>query len=72
MFTKTHKSTIDLILTNRGNCFQKAKVTETGLSNFYKLKRFITEIIKDLMQKSYSKTLKIHTSVLIQMNQTTI
>ena len=29
-FTKTHKSTIDLILANKGNCFQKTKVTETG------------------------------------------
>ena len=35
-FTKTHKSTIDLILTNKGNCFQKKKVTETGLSDFHK------------------------------------
>ena len=36
-FTKTHKSTIDLILTNKGICFQKTKVTETGLNNFHKL-----------------------------------
>ena len=36
-FTKTHKSTIDLILTNKESCFQKAKVTETGLSDFHKL-----------------------------------
>ena len=36
-FTKAHKSTIDLILTNKGNCFQKTKVTETGLSDFHKL-----------------------------------
>ena len=36
-FTKTHKSTINLILTNKGNCFQKAKVIETGLSDFHKL-----------------------------------
>ena len=36
-FTKTHKSTIDLILTNKGICFQKIKVTETGLNNFHKL-----------------------------------
>ena len=34
-FIKIHKSTIDLILTNKGNCFQK--VTETGLSDFHKL-----------------------------------
>ena len=37
MFYQTHKSTIDLILTNKGNCFEKTKVTETGLSNFHKL-----------------------------------
>ena len=36
-FTKTHKSTIDLILTNKERCFQKTKVTETGLSDFHKL-----------------------------------
>ena len=36
-FTKTHKSTIDLILTNKENCFQKTKVTGTGLSDFHKL-----------------------------------
>ena len=29
-FTETHKSTIDLILTNKGNSFQKTKVRETG------------------------------------------
>ena len=31
-FTKMRKSTIDLILTNKEGCFQKTKVTETGLS----------------------------------------
>ena len=36
-FTKTHNSTIDLILTNKGNCFQNTKVTEIGLSDFHKL-----------------------------------
>ena len=36
-FTKTYKSTIDLILTNKESCFRKAKVTETGLSDFHKL-----------------------------------
>ena len=35
--TKTHKSTIDLILTNKENFFQKTKVTETGLSDFHRL-----------------------------------
>ena len=33
-FTKTHKSTIDLILTNKEGCFQK---TETGLNDFHRL-----------------------------------
>ena len=28
-FTKIHKPTTDLILTNKGNCFQKTKVTES-------------------------------------------
>ena len=36
-FTKTHKSTIDLILTNKESCFHKTKVTETGLSDFHRL-----------------------------------
>ena len=36
-FTKIHKSTIDLISTNKESCFQKIKVTETGLSGFHKL-----------------------------------
>ena len=36
-FTKTHKSTIDLILTNKESCFQKTKVTQTGLSGFHRL-----------------------------------
>ena len=36
-FTKTHKSAIELILTNKESCFQKTEVTETGLSDFHKL-----------------------------------
>ena len=36
-FTKTHKSTIELILTKKESYFQKTKVTETGLSDFHKL-----------------------------------
>ena len=36
-FTKTHKPTTDLVLSNKGNCFQKTKVTETALSDFHKL-----------------------------------
>ena len=36
-FTKMHKSTIDLVLTNKESCFHKTKVTEIGLSDFHKL-----------------------------------
>ena len=36
-FTKTHKSTIDLISTNKESCFQKTKVTETRLCDFQRL-----------------------------------
>ena len=33
---KTHWSTIDLILTNKPNSFQKSATTETGFSDFEK------------------------------------
>ena len=36
-FTRDHKSTIDLILTNKPKSFQNTCITETGLSNFHKL-----------------------------------
>ena len=36
-FTKTQRSTTDLILKNKGSCFQKTKVTEIVLSDFHKL-----------------------------------
>ena len=74
-FTKTHKSTIDLILTNKESCFQKTKATETGLSDFHKLiSTFLRsqfcrlkpkkpiEILKILMRKISLKKLKIQTS----------
>ena len=35
--TNSHKSTIDLILTNKTSSFQKTLATETGLSDFHKL-----------------------------------
>ena len=35
--TKTRKLSIDLTLTKKGNCFQRSKVTGTGLSNFHEL-----------------------------------
>ena len=36
-FTRDHKSTIDLILTNKPKSFQNTCITETGLSGFHKL-----------------------------------
>ena len=36
-FTSTHKSTIDLIMTNKPKVFQKTRVTETGISDYHKL-----------------------------------
>ena len=36
-FTRDHKSTIDLILTNKPKSFQNTCITETGLSDFNKL-----------------------------------
>ena len=93
-FTKAHKSTIDwiltkkestidLILTNKESCFQKNKVTQTGLSDFHKLislflgrqfcwlkpKNITIEILKNWMRKISSKKLKIQTSYSIQMTQ---
>ena len=35
--TNSHKTTIDLILTNKPNSFQKTMATETRLSDFQKL-----------------------------------
>ena len=46
--TKILKSTINLILTSKENCFQKTKVTETGWSNFHKL-------ISTLLQSYFSQ-----------------
>ena len=36
-FTRDHKSTVDLILTNKPKSFQNTCITETGLSDFNKL-----------------------------------
>ena len=35
--TNSHKSTIDLTLTNKPSSFQKTMAAETGLSDFHKL-----------------------------------
>ena len=71
-FTKTHKSTIDLILKNKESCFQKTKVIGTGLNDFHRListflrsqfcrlkpKKSTIEILKILMRKIFLKKLK--------------
>ena len=36
-FTSSHKSTIDLIMTNKPKVFQNTRVTETGISDYHKL-----------------------------------
>ena len=62
-FTKTHKSTIDLILTNTGNCFQKTKITETDLSDFHKLIqspcRQVFEIVRVHQQREFFNIQKL-------------
>ena len=42
--TNSHKSIIDLTLTNKQNSFQKTMPTETGLSDFHKLVFFTLTI----------------------------
>ena len=37
LFSKNHKSTIDLFTTNKPNIFQHMNITETGLSDFHKM-----------------------------------
>ena len=60
-------TTIDIMLTNRPNCFQKTSTVATGLSDFHKIiisclkttfkkiqqKRLFSEIIKSLMNKIF-------------------
>ena len=36
-FTSSHKSTIDLIMTNKPKVFEKTRITETGISDYHKL-----------------------------------
>ena len=66
-FTKTHKSSIDLILTNKEHSFQLTKTTETVVSDVHLLlsifmkseatrlpqNRLCTEILKTLMKKPF-------------------
>ena len=59
--TKILKSTINLILTSKENCFQKTKVTETGSSNFHKLiSTFLQSYFSQLNHKTiYYRNCKI-------------
>ena len=47
-FTNNHKSTIDLFLTNKPRSFQFTSVTETSLSDYYRL-------ITTFMKSQYPK-----------------
>ena len=46
-FTMSHKSLIDLFLTNKPLSFQKTHVTETGLSDYHKLILPFLNLIQD-------------------------
>ena len=52
-FMNNHKSTIDLILTNKPRSFQVTNVTETGVSHCHKL-------ITTFMKSYISRLLKVH------------
>ena len=54
-FTKTNKSTIDLLLTNKPMSFQVTKTIEAGLSDCHKL---ISSFISYILYKSYISRLK--------------
>ena len=65
--TKTHKSTIDLTLTNKPRPFQSSSVIETGLSDLHKhlltstsldssQRLFTTETLKALMKIPFLMT----------------
>ena len=51
--TKTHKPSIDLILTNKRPSFESSSVTETGLSNHHKL---IATFVKSHLTRPNRKT----------------
>ena len=53
--SSTNPSCIDLILTNRNNCFQNSTVIETGLSDFHSL---IATVLKSTFRKKPPKILK--------------
>ena len=54
-YTKNHKSLIDLLFTNKPLSFQKAHVTETGLSDYHKL---ISTFFKSRFSKAKPKVIK--------------
>ena len=68
--TNSHKSIIDLTLTNKQNSFQKTMPTETGLSDFHKLVFFYshysrlnpkTVFYKNFNNSNFLKDLSIST-----------
>ena len=54
-YTKNHKSLIDLFFTSKPLSFQKAHVTETGLSDYHKL---ISTFFKSRFSKARPKVIK--------------
>ena len=54
-YPKNHKSVIDLLFTNKPLSFQKAHVTETGLSDYHKL---FSTFFKSLFSKPEAKVIK--------------
>ena len=50
--SKNNPSCIDLILTNRGNCFQNSSTVETGLSDFHHL---VLTVLKTTYKKKPPK-----------------
>ena len=72
-FTKTHKSSIDLILTNKEHSFQLTKTTETGVSDVHLListfmkaqitrlppKRFMYRDFKNFNEKAFLEDVKL-------------
>ena len=79
-----HKSTIDLILTNKPRSYQITNVTETGVSDCHKLiltfmKSYISRLkpknvhyrsYKNLMKKNFSLTLRKRIFLLKQVIRT--
>ena len=75
-FSKNHKSTIDLFTTNKPNCFQNTHVTETGLSDFYKMisTLFEPKITRLKPRKIYYRNYKnfVRSSFLLDLKSTNL